>query len=345
MKNELNLFNYATKELSQDAFLRWFLESDIDDSGKKLLSEFTGLGFEQISNIHTEAQIKKIDVLVEFVHGNDKCILIIEDKIDSKQHDNQLKRYSDFIKEKYKNTKQFFVYYKPRILTDEEPRSVLKEGEWYGFGIEKIYDFFKQYLEHDNDILRFYAQYTYSTYEKLTSISNEPVTKWDLVDALSFFENPVEKIFRKYHSGEKVSESRIYQGHYASYKIYFNFKNKELYHKIYPLIEFIFRKNKDRIDMQAHICFRNEDVWKWKWKKKVNEFSEKEQFIIQLRNLYIKSGFKKWGNIDNEKTQTFAIYRISKNQSREDLEEQLECIVRAFVKNFEEFDKQFSTAK
>ncbi len=62
-----NIFDYATKELSQDAFLRWFLESDIDDSGKKLLSAFTGLESNKISNIHTKAQIKKIDILVEFI--------------------------------------------------------------------------------------------------------------------------------------------------------------------------------------------------------------------------------------------------------------------------------------
>ena len=35
-----NLFDFATKELSQDAFLRWFLESDIDGGGKKLLAAF-----------------------------------------------------------------------------------------------------------------------------------------------------------------------------------------------------------------------------------------------------------------------------------------------------------------
>ncbi len=336
-----NLFDYATKELSQDAFLRWFLESNIDDSGKKLISEFTGLDFHKISNIHTEAQFKRIDILAEFTYGNEKCVLIIEDKVNSNQHDNQLKRYSNFVKEKYKNAKQFFIYYKPRFLTDEEPQNFFIQNEWLGFGIDKIHNFFKNYLKHKNDILRSYALFIDSLYKKLISISDKPIIEWDYIDALSFFTNSVEKIFRKYHNGEKLSESKIYQGHYASYKMYYTFENKQLYRKVYPLIEFVFRKNKNRIDVQAHICFRNNDVWNWKWKEEVNEYSNNEEFLLRLIKAFIDSGFKKWGNIENSKTQTFAICRIAKEQSRENLEKEIESIIKSFVNGFEEFESHF----
>lgn len=44
-----NLFDFATKELSQDAFLRWLFENynceneDVKKVCEKILSEFTGI--------------------------------------------------------------------------------------------------------------------------------------------------------------------------------------------------------------------------------------------------------------------------------------------------------------
>ena len=341
MTKELNLFKYATKELSQDAFLRWFLESDIDDSGKKLLSDFTGLDSNQISNIQTEAQVNKIDILVHFKFGNEECVLIIEDKIESDEHDNQLKRYFDIVKQQYKNAKHFFVYYKPRSLTDEEPKDEIKKDEWLGFGIKNIHGFFSKYLEHPNLILRSYALYIDEIYKKLSFSPELPIPEWDYLDALSFFENRIEKIFRKYHSGEKVSERKIYQGHYACNKIYFTFKNKKLYQKVYPLIEFIFRKNSDYVDLHAHICFRNNDVWTWKWQEETNDHSNDIEFVKRMRDVFIKSGFEKRGNLTNEKTQTFAVYQIFKQQDKQHFEQEIEDIIRFFVKNCEEFEKGF----
>jgi hypothetical protein len=331
-----NIFDYATKELSQDAFLRWFLESDIDDSGKKLLSAFTGLESNKISNIHTKAQIKKIDILVEFIYENKECVLIIEDKIESNQHDNQLNRYSEIVKKKYENANQYFVYYKPRFLNDEEPIN----NEWIGFGLERIHNFFSQYLHHTNLIIHSYALYIDAIYKKMTTTSTLPISEWDYLDALSFFENKVEKIFRKYHVGEKASEKKIYQGHYASNKIYFSFKNEKLYRKVYPLIEFVFRKNNDYINLYAHICFRKDDVWSWKWCKETNDLSNKE-FVKQIREVFIKSGFKKRGNLDNERTQTFGVSKLSKNQSLENLEQDIEKIIKSFVEFFKEFENNY----
>ena len=66
-----NLFDYATKELSQDAFLRWLFESyDDKELGKtvrKLLTAFCELSDDEIvTELHTTAQWNKIDCITEY---------------------------------------------------------------------------------------------------------------------------------------------------------------------------------------------------------------------------------------------------------------------------------------
>ena len=88
-----NLFDYATKELSQDAFLRWFIENDYNGSGRELLGVLTNVNPSEISNIRTWAQFEHIDIWVEFDVGSEPHILIIEDKVNTGDHSNQLVRY------------------------------------------------------------------------------------------------------------------------------------------------------------------------------------------------------------------------------------------------------------
>ena len=110
-----NLFDYATKELSQDAFLRWFIENDYNGSGRELLGVLTNVNPSEISNIRTWAQFEHIDIWVEFDVGSEPHILIIEDKVNTGDHSNQLVRYMKSVQkwnnssEKYKNRKSHFV--------------------------------------------------------------------------------------------------------------------------------------------------------------------------------------------------------------------------------------------
>lgn len=48
-----NLFEYATKELSQDAFLRRFIENDYNGSGRELLGVLANVDPSKITNIKT----------------------------------------------------------------------------------------------------------------------------------------------------------------------------------------------------------------------------------------------------------------------------------------------------
>ena len=82
-----NIFDYATKELSQDAFLCWLFENynceniKVREISLNLLSEFShNSATDQITKLQTFKQWRYIDVLVQFECGNKIHIVAIEDK-------------------------------------------------------------------------------------------------------------------------------------------------------------------------------------------------------------------------------------------------------------------------
>ena len=102
-----NIFDYATSELSQDAFLAWYCrwadESMMDDvelhtSARAFLKKYIAIQqpdyIEEIRTVDVDKQHKHIDV---FLKINCNLSVIIEDKIHTYKHDNQLMRYSDAI--------------------------------------------------------------------------------------------------------------------------------------------------------------------------------------------------------------------------------------------------------
>jgi len=103
---EPNLFDYATSELSQDAMLCWLLDwakpenanagSRLHELGRDLL----GLIFEKcgktmpatINKLDVRKQVAGIDILCTL---NDQIAVIIEDKVGTQEHSDQLNRYMD----------------------------------------------------------------------------------------------------------------------------------------------------------------------------------------------------------------------------------------------------------
>jgi hypothetical protein len=94
-----NLFDYATKELSQDAFICWLLtfamkDHELEDlalasCAREILAYFTGDKSPLIVT-KIDRQQKNIDVLVEV---NSKYHIIIEDKTYTGQHHDQIAKY------------------------------------------------------------------------------------------------------------------------------------------------------------------------------------------------------------------------------------------------------------
>ena len=99
MKN--NLFSFATKELSQDAFLCWCWnwynepEAPLYSMAKDLMALFGETDLPDKLSLKIYQQWKKIDILLILPELN--RVLIIEDKISSQEHDQQIARYREQI--------------------------------------------------------------------------------------------------------------------------------------------------------------------------------------------------------------------------------------------------------
>ena len=122
---ENNLFSFATKELSQDAFLCWLANWHNYDSPLKSLSEDflkmilsrSGAADIDISNISVLRQYNHIDVLLVV---NKRIAIVIEDKTYSSEHGDQISRYAKNVintpiadgNNTYKIDKVICVYYK-----------------------------------------------------------------------------------------------------------------------------------------------------------------------------------------------------------------------------------------
>lgn len=116
-----NLFTHATSELSQDAFILWLLEwanpycATEDKALHETAQEFVRLLLNHkdltIKSVNTTRQKNHIDV---FAIVNEKYAIIIEDKTDTSEHNNQLERYEKWVTEQkeYSVLETHIVYYK-----------------------------------------------------------------------------------------------------------------------------------------------------------------------------------------------------------------------------------------
>lgn len=101
-----NLFDYATKELSQDAVICWLLawagqskEEDVGDASKEELRRcglrllhgvLPGIALGPEVEVRVHHQVKHIDILA---HVNGRHVILIEDKTNTREHNDQLRRY------------------------------------------------------------------------------------------------------------------------------------------------------------------------------------------------------------------------------------------------------------
>ncbi len=111
-----NLFDWATSELSQDAFICWLLswanypeDEALYKTAKHFINMMTGGKIQSFDKVTVIKQTNNIDVLCLV---DDKAAIIIEDKIDTVEHSNQLARYKEKIASENNDLELFLVFYK-----------------------------------------------------------------------------------------------------------------------------------------------------------------------------------------------------------------------------------------
>lgn len=195
-----NLFCFATKELSQDAFLRWLFESWEDEKltpvVHALLKEFCGLADdENIKKIETWAQWRKIDITVYIDTDKRNLALFIEDKSFSGEHD-QLLKYNSSIKTIKDRDEVFKIFYKTSLLNEKDITAANNNG-WTTYNINKICELFQPFTATKNVILSQYITYITEISEAAKS-TDKPQTNDSNIDFIKWGKYYKEKILPKF---------------------------------------------------------------------------------------------------------------------------------------------------
>jgi hypothetical protein len=215
-----NLFDYATSELSQDAFICWLMSyarhdaRQVTDNDKALrncalafIKEFVPplakLPDAEIFVTNIQKQHLKIDVLLTV---NEKYQIIIEDKTSTREHSHQLEKYINDLtaelSEKTKITKEsahnniYGIYYKTGFQSNYYD---VKKANYNIFDRQRILkilndhktaitsDIFLNYLEYYNDF-----ETQAQKYQSL------PFNKWDW-RMLEYFYNDLKATLEKHN--------------------------------------------------------------------------------------------------------------------------------------------------
>ena len=159
-----NLFNYATSELSQDAFLCWLASYALEDAepddtlrscAREMLElfvpEFNGRPF---TLTDVERQVWHIDALLTAELAGTTYKIIVEDKTYTREHSEQLMRYKEEIQEKFPDCIPCGVYYKTGFQSD---LSAVHKAKYQYVSLEKMLDLLGRYVEKTgNQIFRDY---------------------------------------------------------------------------------------------------------------------------------------------------------------------------------------------
>ena len=231
-----NLFDYATKELSQDAFLRWFIDCwneeklGIGQVSRKFIESLTEIE-ESPSSVKTEAQWENTDIVADIVYSGKTVRLCIEDKVASSTHDagttqtNQLVEYGrrlEFWRNERPNERDVRkIYYKTGVFEGNE-RNIAENADWKIWDILRIADFFVPFLgTSKSQILDDYIRHVQSGKKEQTEISGKCVRDWNSTEVWTAYQKELKPFWadfaRKGQWGDgEWSSSSYYHGHYRT---------------------------------------------------------------------------------------------------------------------------------
>lgn len=190
-----NLYDFATSELSQDAFIAWLLswshpdhentDRELHRCGLSLLHAF----FEtcgltpptRIEKVTCRTQQKHVDVRCLV---NDSYVVLVEDKIGTSEHSNQLKRYREaVIKEGYDKDHIVAIYYKTE---DQSNLKRVSDAGFSHFDRKAMLSVLEKY-SGNNDILTDFRERLSRISAAYQSYLSKPVDEWGVYAWQGFF--------------------------------------------------------------------------------------------------------------------------------------------------------------
>ena len=179
--NRPNLFNWASSELSQDAFISWLLSwgnypenGELNKTAKYLIEKLTDNQIGKVEKIEIIKQRHKIDILCIV---NDEYAILIEDKTNTKNHSNQLENYLTKLSKDFPREKIFPIYFK---TGDQSNFASINKAGYKLFlrpDFIEVLDFGKNQGITNSIYLDFY-DYLIRIENSVQSFKTLPVNKW-----------------------------------------------------------------------------------------------------------------------------------------------------------------------
>ena len=193
--NKPNIFKYATSELSQDAIICYLLEwakienQELNKNLYNLAINFIDSLFNKFEDIEKPLKYNKIEIKKQYENIDVLCIIndtysiIIEDKTNTKNHSDQLKRYYKKVKTNFSDTKILPIYFKTGDQSSYD--DIIKNNY-------KIYlrqDFLKvlKKIDSNNDIIQDYTNYLQNLDDSINSYKILPIEEWHYNSWKGFF--------------------------------------------------------------------------------------------------------------------------------------------------------------
>lgn len=200
--NKPNLFNFATKELSQDAFIAWLMVY-ADKSNEKFNSELHQCAQEfvtklitsqypdfndEIKSVKVGRQWENIDVWAEV---NDDYFILIEDKTNTGEHSNQLEKYRNQAVDFYnkQDTQRNIVCIYLKTGDDTKSNRSYVEGKGYkAFGRKELLNIFKKHSEIKNEIFSDFVERLDFLEEENKKFETKNVEEWEYSQWVGFYQ-------------------------------------------------------------------------------------------------------------------------------------------------------------
>jgi len=193
--NKPNIFAIATKELSQDAFIAWLLQwadekyKNVDEGlyfvGQSFVRYLINTRFDvgdfEVRSVEAGRQWSNIDIWADI---NEKYFIIIEDKTETFEHDNQLERYERMVSEYYGSSRLLVpVYIKTGLEDNNIKKSIIEKG-WSYCDRSSLLKFLLQY-ETSNDIYNDFVSCMKQKEEESNSFTwYEKLNSWEATKGL-----------------------------------------------------------------------------------------------------------------------------------------------------------------
>ena len=320
--NQNNLFDFATKELSQDALICWLINF-IHDKENKELYDKAKIFMNFILKKHNKAldiedyklEIKQqynfIDVfiLLKDKKDNDKYAIIIEDKKFTSIHNNQVERYRNKIKEKYDKIKDeniITVYYKPYEETRDIIADVIIDREYM---LKNIFD-----AKINNQIYLDYKNYLETIDYIYQEVERYPLSEWCKKKEIFYMVAKKYNIEKKKIDNDKMHVAQIRGSTFIDWYIKSNLPKayRDYFKEIYLSLNVNYNRYEFRI--RGRVIKYNENIRK--------KLEEKLNFLCKNKGLETSSFIHKKGK---EKSNIFlAKINLKSNLTYIELIDQIE---------------------